>query len=162
MTNLPFEKATYRQFETTFLASVIVGLNVITDVNALQTVLKSHLFRWFTVNDMRQRKDVGLGAPERGQSTEMWDRLSDLGVLPAPGVLAPAKLSCAWPQKPTRARLPEPAGSLSPAQPPWSEYRWPGKPSRLPGQTSLHHRHHDIVGLPSGPLAEPGTHSPLA
>ena len=26
MTNLPFEKATYRQFETTFLASVIVGM----------------------------------------------------------------------------------------------------------------------------------------
>ena len=77
------------------LASVIVGLNVITDVKAQQTALKSHVFRWFTANDMRQRKEVGLGAPERGQRTEMWDRFSDLGVLPAPGVLAPAKLSCA-------------------------------------------------------------------
>ena len=81
--------------EERILASVIVGLNVITDVKALKTVLKSHLFRWFTVSDMRQRKEVGLGAPKEGQRTEMWDRISDLGVLPTPEVLAPAKLSCA-------------------------------------------------------------------
>ncbi|CAI9163854.1 unnamed protein product [Rangifer tarandus platyrhynchus] len=81
--------------EGRILASVIVGLNVITDVKALKTVLKSHLLRWFTANDMRQRKEVGLGAPEAGQRIEMWDRISDLGVLPAPEVLAPAKLSCA-------------------------------------------------------------------
>ena len=72
-----------------------MGLNVITDVKALKTVLKSHLFRWFTANDMRQRKEVGLGAPEGGQRTEIWDRISGLAILPAPELLAPAKLSCA-------------------------------------------------------------------